>query len=54
MCPSRNNPDVYVQAGMVAWGIGCGDKIPGVYVNVPHFVNWIHNKLNAQGISFDS
>merc|ERR1712151_1367276 len=25
VCPSKYDPNTYVQAGMVAWGIGCGE-----------------------------
>ncbi|XP_063841593.1 phenoloxidase-activating factor 2-like isoform X2 [Scylla paramamosain] len=32
----------YVQAGMVAWGIGCGTAgVPGVYADVPYANEWI-------------
>merc|ERR1712025_708436 len=31
MCPSPNDPNSYTQAGIVAWGIGCGGETPGVY-----------------------
>ena len=31
----------FVQAGIVAVGIGCGDEIPGLYVNVATYVCWI-------------
>ena len=35
VCPSKYDPNTYVQAGIVAWGIGCGeDGIPGVYASV--------------------
>merc|ERR1712013_790865 len=35
VCPSKYDPNTYVQAGMVAWGIGCGeDGTPGVYASV--------------------
>uniref|UniRef100_A0A1B6H4I3 Phenoloxidase-activating factor 2 n=1 Tax=Cuerna arida TaxID=1464854 RepID=A0A1B6H4I3_9HEMI len=35
----------YVQAGIVSWGLDCEGEIPGVYVNVAHFRNWIDQKL---------
>merc|ERR1712119_185712 len=35
VCPSKYDPNTYVQAGIVAWGIGCGeDGTPGVYASV--------------------
>uniref|UniRef100_A0A1V1G194 Putative serine protease 60 n=1 Tax=Reticulitermes speratus TaxID=60591 RepID=A0A1V1G194_9NEOP len=38
----------YYVAGIVAWGIGCADKgIPGVYVNVPSYLNWINQKISG-------
>lgn len=30
----------YVQ-GLVAWGISCGQNIPGIYVNVSNFIPWV-------------
>jgi plasma kallikrein len=44
-CPLDNNPEQYQQAGMVAWGIGCGDETPGIYVNVALFRNWIDEQM---------
>jgi len=36
----------YRVAGIVAWGIGCGQKdVPGVYVNVAKFKNWIDENI---------
>ena len=36
VCPQadRSGKTSYVQAGIVAWGIGCGSEVPGVYANV--------------------
>merc|ERR1711936_1423658 len=35
VCPSTYDPDTYIQAGIVAWGVGCGeDGTPGVYADV--------------------
>jgi kallikrein len=42
----------YVQYGIVSWGIGCGGDIPAVYVNVPHFVPWIDEKM--KNLNFDT
>ncbi|XP_063222438.1 phenoloxidase-activating factor 2 [Bacillus rossius redtenbacheri] len=58
VCPTRGNPLQYVQSGIVAWGIGCGeDQTPGVYVNVAHFRNWIdeqlvYNNLDISGYKY--
>merc|ERR1712112_244551 len=42
VCPSKYDPSTYVQAGIVAWGIGCGeDGTPGVYASVSKAVCWI-------------
>jgi len=42
VCPSKTDPDTYVQAGIVAWGIGCGeDNVPGVYASVSKGLCWI-------------
>lgn len=36
----------YVQVGIVAWGIGCGeDSIPGVYADVIQAGDWIENEI---------
>lgn len=49
VCPIPGTVHQYFQAGIVAWGIGCGeDKTPGVYVNVPLFRNWIDEKLGQR------
>merc|ERR1712012_857879 len=38
---SKFDPTSYVQAGIVAWGIGCGeDNTPGVYASVSKGVCW--------------
>jgi len=41
MCSSYEDPDTYHQAGIVAWGIGCGGSTPGVYAAVSEAVCWI-------------
>lgn len=50
VCQRKNNPDMYVQAGMfLPRSPRCGTT--SVYVDVPHFVNWMYNTLKAQRIS---
>merc|ERR1719411_146220 len=42
VCPSKYDPNTYVQAGIVAWGIGCGESgTPGVYADVSKATCWI-------------
>ncbi|XP_068246435.1 phenoloxidase-activating factor 2-like [Palaemon carinicauda] len=37
----------YFLYGITAWGISCGEKgVPGVYVNVPKFSDWIRQNIN--------
>lgn len=51
VCPIPGKVDRYYQAGIVAWGIGCGEKgIPGVYANVAGFRNWIDEQLTQRNI----
>lgn len=57
VCPIKGQTERYVQVGIVAWGIGCGDtNTPGVYANVAKFRNWIEEQLNlleVQGKPFE-
>lgn len=41
----------FVQVGIVAVGIGCGNHVPGVYVNVPEFRPWIDRQMQARGFA---
>ncbi|XP_025207828.1 phenoloxidase-activating factor 2 [Melanaphis sacchari] len=52
VCPLDNNPEQYHQAGIVAWGIGCGDETPGIYVDVALFKNWIDEQMARE--NFDT
>jgi len=51
VCPIPGTSDRFYQAGIVAWGIGCGENhIPGVYVNVAGFRDWIDYHLNIRNM----
>ncbi|KRT84702.1 Trypsin [Oryctes borbonicus] len=51
VCQIEGSPNRYQQVGIVAWGIGCGEQgIPGVYVNVALFRNWIDNELAKENL----
>merc|ERR1712033_72762 len=48
VCPSKYDPNTYVQAGIVAWGIGCGeDGTPGVYADVAKASCWIDSAVTC-------
>lgn len=51
VCPINNRR--YYQAGIVAWGIGCGSH-PGVYANIPVMREWIDKHMVAKGFGVDS
>lgn len=51
VCPIPNAYNRYYQAGIVAWGIGCGEnQVPGVYANVGLFRNWIDQQFAASNL----
>ena len=44
--PGMPKPYRYMQVGIVAWGIGCGENgVPGVYASVPQASAWIQEKI---------
>merc|ERR1719429_396555 len=48
VCASKEDPFTFVQAGVVAWGIGCGeDATPGVYASVSKAVCWIDYAMSC-------
>ena len=48
MCPTPGDPGSYTQAGLVAWGIGCGGQTPGVYAALAEAVCWIDMAVSCQ------
>ena len=53
VCPSQSRPGQFVQAGIVSWGLGCGqDGVPGVYADVDSAVCWVDWEVScALGLS---
>jgi len=46
VCKTGNSP--WYQAGIVSWGIGCGEKnVPAVYASVATASCWIDNEVSA-------
>lgn len=55
LCPVNGSMNQYYQSGIVAWGIGCGEnQIPGVYVNVAKFRNWIDGEMRRRNYNTQS
>jgi len=59
VCPKNYNNDPYdqqyVQTGIVAWGLGCGSDIPGVYANVSDalcYIDWATKCVHGQDADF--
>lgn len=45
VCPIPSMDYRYYQCGIVAGGIGCGGRMPAMYVDVSHFTDWIKEQL---------
>ncbi|EEZ99182.2 serine protease H3 [Tribolium castaneum] len=51
VCPDPENPARYIQAGIVAWGVGCGTTTPGVYADVAKFRGWVDAQMERLELS---
>ncbi|CAO1431591.1 unnamed protein product [Diamesa hyperborea] len=55
VCPVPGNEGYFYQAGIVAWGIGCGvANTPGAYTSVAFFADWIEEEIKYQGYNSSS
>ncbi|CAD0206380.1 unnamed protein product [Chrysodeixis includens] len=53
VCPTGDNR--YKLTGLVAWGIGCGQKdVPAVYTNVPKYRHWVDDRMDDWGLAANS
>lgn len=52
-CEIPNEKHRFYQTGIVAGGIGCGGNIPGLYVNLAHFTDWISHQLGYINLDFE-
>lgn len=52
VCPVAKNKSQFYIAGIVSWGIGCGDKYPGVYADVSLVRNWINQQMTELDQSY--
>merc|ERR1712001_557475 len=55
VCTSKSNPGQYEQAGIVAWGLGCGSDTPGVYADVKQslrFIDWATKCVDGTGVDY--
>lgn len=48
LCQSVHERDRWFVAGIVSWGMKCAHPyLPGIYANVPHFLDWINEQLRT-------
>lgn len=40
----------YKLAGLVSWGIGCGQPFPAIYVHIADFVSWIRMEMTNNDV----
>lgn len=46
LCPVDGHRDRWFVGGIVSWGVECATpSLPGVYVNVPMYTDWIMKRI---------
>ncbi|XP_044756710.1 phenoloxidase-activating factor 2-like [Coccinella septempunctata] len=53
VCPMKNQANRFVQIGIVSWGVGCGEGIPGIYANVNLFRRWIDEQFTYRKLDIN-
>lgn len=42
---------VWIQIGLVSWGLGCAESLPGVYSSMIYYQKWIETTISrAEGL----
>lgn len=55
VCEMSSFPNHFYQVGIVAGGIGCGaEKVPGLFVDISKYREWIDEKLAEKEIAHKS
>lgn len=49
-CASRTNDKKFIQVGIVSWGVGCGNEIPGVYASLEANSEWLSTEINTMSV----
>jgi len=48
LCPMEGHRDRWFVGGIVSWGVECATpSLPGVYVNVPMYTEWITSRIRS-------
>lgn len=42
----KNNDRQFKLAGLVSLGLGCGQPVPALYVNIPYFSEWLIREMS--------
>lgn len=53
VCRIPHDVERYYQVGIVAGGVDCSGRIPGMHVDVSHFTNWILQQLRIVSLNLD-